>query len=476
MGLKDVRLLGISASGDLAVVLRPQARARMGGRGTLARVPVAGGLPRELAEDSVLADWSPSGELTAVRVVGASYRIERPLGTSVFETSGGWISDLRISPEGDNIAFVDHQSLDSSGVVKVLDAHNTLRVLTRHYAKIEGLAWNPKGSEVWFTAGDGSWRDTLWAAPLHGSARQLYRSPGSMRLEDIALDGKLLFTLDDSHIETSLLLKGESTQHRVSGISPITVAISRDGRLLAYTDEFPSTQYGLVVIRGIDGSPPKVLGEGLALDISADTKTVLARSRNGLVLLPTGPGAPQKLLTPGLEIEDARLLGDGKRMVVAARPIHEQERRLFMLEAGQNAAPRSISAVGISRFPCLAVSPDERWVAAWDSEDRAVVLSMHGGESVRFPEIPADRHALPVGWSSTGDLWLLEGRDPPAHLVRVDLVTHQVKESRELSPNDPTGVSLIFPANITSDGSIVSYSYIRVRSRLFVMRGADAMK
>ena len=85
LGLQDVRLLGVSRTGELAVVMRPQARTRWTRKGTLARVPAAGGLPRELAEDVILADWSPSGELTAVRVVGGNYRIERPLGTPVYD-------------------------------------------------------------------------------------------------------------------------------------------------------------------------------------------------------------------------------------------------------------------------------------------------------------------------------------------------------------------------------------------------------
>src|SRR5262249_36257201 len=133
LGLEDVRLLGVSRTGELAVGMRPQARLRMGGKGTLARLSGSGGLPRELAEDVVLADWSPTGELIVVRIVGASYRIERPLGTVVYQTSGGFISDLRVSPNGDNVAFVRHPVLDSPGELLVLDAHNTPRVLTRSY-------------------------------------------------------------------------------------------------------------------------------------------------------------------------------------------------------------------------------------------------------------------------------------------------------------------------------------------------------
>src|SRR5262249_22959021 len=105
LGLKDARVVGVSRTGELAVILRPKARTTMGAKGTLARVPGTGGTPRELAEGVVSADWEPGGDLVAVRVVGANYRIERPLGTPVYEISGGSISDLRVSPNGEHVAF-----------------------------------------------------------------------------------------------------------------------------------------------------------------------------------------------------------------------------------------------------------------------------------------------------------------------------------------------------------------------------------
>jgi hypothetical protein len=65
--------------------------------------------------------------------------------------------------------------------------------------------------------------------------------------------------------------------------------------------------------------------------------------------------------------------------------------------------------------------------------------------------------------------------DPPAQLIRVELASHQIKESRELSPADLTGVTLPVWARITPEGA-VAYNTLRVRSRLFLMRGAGAGK
>ena len=192
------------------------------------------------------------------------------------------------------------------------------------------------------------------------------------------------------------------------------------------------------------------------------------------MLLSVGPGAPRKLPTPGLEVQDGRLFRDGKRLVVAAGPPKGRERRVYQLEVGSDAGPRSISETALSRFPLLALSPDERWVAAWDGEDVPVVLPIAGGTPIRLPELSPHRDVFPVGWSAGGDLWLLKGFDPPAQPIRVNLGSHQIKESRELAPADRTGVTFPVWVRITPDGSAVAYNIYRVRSRLFFMRGAGA--
>jgi len=229
-----------------------------------------------------------------------------------------------------------------------------------------------------------------------------------------------------------------------------------------------------ILVRQTDGSPPRFLGEGDALDLSADKKTVLALRDGGLVLLPVGAGMPQELPTPGLEIGtyvEGLLFRDGKRAVVLAQRIDSRERGVFLLEVGSDAGPRRISEASLSRWPSLRLSPDERWVAA-GADDGPVLLPTAGGPAVRLPEV----RGFPVGWSAAGDLWVGSGSLPPARLLRVDVVTHQVKESREIAPGDPTGVILMWPVHITPDGNSVAIGTSRRRSRLFLMRGAGPPK
>jgi eukaryotic-like serine/threonine-protein kinase len=73
--------------------------------GTLARMTLGGGAPREIQEEGVRqADWSPDGsQLAIIREVDGKDRLEYPIGHVLREVSGS-LSDLRFSPKGDRIA------------------------------------------------------------------------------------------------------------------------------------------------------------------------------------------------------------------------------------------------------------------------------------------------------------------------------------------------------------------------------------
>ena len=78
--------------------------------GTLARVPLSGGTPRELANDIIAADWASDGKsLAVVRSRPGFQQLEFPIGNVLFRTTGG-VDNPRISPTGDLIAFLDLRS------------------------------------------------------------------------------------------------------------------------------------------------------------------------------------------------------------------------------------------------------------------------------------------------------------------------------------------------------------------------------
>src|SRR5271170_1551123 len=110
LGLKNTEILSVSRNGELAVrlnTIRPSAFLQFG---TLARVPLSGGTPREMLDNVQGADWAANGEAMAVAHYlpeNRHWRLEYPIGNVLFD-SIGWISDPRISPDGKWIAFADH--------------------------------------------------------------------------------------------------------------------------------------------------------------------------------------------------------------------------------------------------------------------------------------------------------------------------------------------------------------------------------
>ncbi len=155
LGLPSADVLSISSSGEMAVSTGRHYTVGWINSGKLARVSLDGQVPREVLDDVLCADWSPDGRsLALVRSVGGRYRLEYPESTVLYETSG-WISDARVSPDGQRVAFMDHPLVgDDRGTVAIVDRSRKKTTLSGEYAAEGGLAWAPGGKEIWFTAAD----------------------------------------------------------------------------------------------------------------------------------------------------------------------------------------------------------------------------------------------------------------------------------------------------------------------------------
>ena len=149
----DANLLAVSRSGEVAAAVLSGRRARRDDVGTLAQAPLDGGAPRELENDVLFADWSPDGkDLAVARLINGKAVLEYPTGKKVYETDG-LVTYPRISPDGELIAFLDHPTRsDKRGTLAVVDRSGARRVLSRDWAGAEGLAWHPRGKEIWIGA------------------------------------------------------------------------------------------------------------------------------------------------------------------------------------------------------------------------------------------------------------------------------------------------------------------------------------
>jgi Tol biopolymer transport system component len=445
------------------------------GRGTLARMPVDGGAAREILENVQEADWAPDGStLAVVRWVNGQNQLEYPVGKVLYKTAG-YISHPRISPKGDLVAFMDHQiQWDNRGWVAVVDLTGKKSVLSGEWQGEEGLAWSPKGDEVWFAATKPGQIDSLYAVTLSGRERPILRTTSKFILHDIARDGRVLLTSFDDltsvihstrlgkEMDISLLHVGESTD------------LSADGKtvLYRYSGEAAGINYA-VYLRNIDEPSAVRLGDGAFAKLSPDGKWALSIlfTPPGLQLLPTRAGEPRQLERGSIEqyATTAGWFPDGKRVVFQGR---EPGRawRLYgqRVEGGPPQPITPEDTIGTRGGPF--VSPDGKWVIASDTEHHVSLYPVAGGAPRPLEHLDSDGGI--VGWSSDGrSLYLSQTQDMSIRVYRFDPFTGRKELLQEIRPTDPAGIWSTPSIFLTPDAKNYVYSVRRILSDLYIANG-----
>ncbi len=469
LGLPPADVLAVSTSGDLAVLLNRHYVLGWESRGTLARVPLAGGAPRQVLEDVQDADWSPDGkELAVVRESGDRRRLEYPIGKVLYETSG-WISNPRVSRDGSRIAFIDHpQRGDSLGSLAIVDAGGRKKTLTDTFSPF-ALSWSPKGDEIWCT-----WGGSLRSVTLAGKVRLITSSPGGWTLADVSRDGRVLFDRRSQRREIVAGVAGAPRERNLTWLDwSFPTALSEDGRAVLFDEQArgPTGNYP-IYIRQTDGSPATLLGEGGSFDLSPDGRWALTVSfpgRDELVLLPTGPGQPRSLGKTGLKYQWATFFPDGRRVLATANE-PGRDVRLFVQDVS-GGKPQPISPEGVSALNWEAVSPNGSSIAAIGTDRRIAVYSMHPFELTPVAGGFEDGE-LPIRWTPDGrGLYVWNPSEMPARVYIVDVATSHRTLWKEILPPDPAGILGIWPVLVTPDGKSYAYSYRRVLGDLYVAEG-----
>jgi Tol biopolymer transport system component len=461
LGLAGADVLAISSTGEMAISLNRHYIFGFETVGTLARVPMAGGAPREVLENVEDADWSPDGSSLAVaRRAGNRSRIEYPIGKVLYE-AGGWVSNVRVSPDGRLVAFIDHPvSGDNNGNVKVVDASGKVR-FTGPFA-IRGITWSPRGDEVW-SGGRG-----VWATSLSGKSRLVWNSPGGF-LQDIGRDGRVLCMVNSSRREIVGVSVSDKTERNLTWLNwSFPTDISADGKTVLF-DEQNITPTG-VYLRKLDGSPAVRLGEGASFGLSPDGRWALVGTKlesDQFTLLPTGAGEPKILPKTGLNLQTADWFPDGRRILISG---NEPGRglRLFVQDVPDGKS-RAITPEGVS-FLQHAVSPDGKSVVATGPDRRLAIYPVTPGEPRAVPGLEPDE--IPVRWRADGrSLFVYRASAPPGRVNILDVETGRRTLWKEITPPDPSGVEQVGPIQIAPDESSYVYSYRRALDDLYLATG-----
>jgi Tol biopolymer transport system component/predicted Ser/Thr protein kinase len=481
MGLTRTQLVSVSSASEMAVLLNSKAIGTWVNMGTLARAPLVGGAPREVLEQVQWADWSADGtSLAVVRDMGGRNRLEFPVGKPLYET-GGWIGHPRVSPKGDQIAFIDHPVQgDDSGSLALVDLNGNKRSLSGEWFTIQGLAWSPDGKEIWFTASKSGVDRTLYAVSMDGKERMVLRLPGAVMIFDIFKDGRVLLMRASWRRELIGMTDGDAKQHDLSWLDYTYPAdLSGDGKTLLFDEEGGggsldySKSGGLsyaVYIRKTDGAPAVLLGEGGAVALSPDGKSVIAQTQDSpsqLKLLTTGAGEARDLTKDKINHSWSHWFPDGKRILFSGNEPGKGVRLYVSELASGKSEPITQEGVNGTAF---VISPDSQWVAGIGPDHKGYLFPVAGGEPRLIPGLnPGEQ---PITFSSDSrSLYVYQPGELPALVNRLDLQTGQRTLWRQLMPSDPAGVETIGPILMTPDAKTCVFGYHRMLADLYLVEG-----
>jgi len=445
-------------------------------QGTLATVPISGGAPREITDHVISADWTPDGsEMAAVREANGKFQVEFPLGRVIYE-SQNWINSVRISPQGNAVAFVQY-STDAAdvGAVVVLDRNGKQITRSEQFPSIEGLFWRPSGEQIWFAATHKGWADTIYALNLTGKQRVVLAFPGTLRLWDISKDGQILFS--DEQWRMGIQYRGAKSvgERDFSWLDGSDISdISSDGHNVAFSEWGEAAgALPIAYVRKADDASVVKLGLGRTPVFSPDGKWVVASAFNPahLVLLPVGIGAARSLQPYGLQqFVSAGWMPGGNAVYFAGNDGTSWRVYVQNIEGG---APRAVTpSIKVDQTTIRAnfVSPDGKVIFARDLAGKGWLYPVAGGQP--RPVVGLAPEDLWVNWTSDGrSVYVFQDKETHVEVFRLELSTGRRQLFGTFAPTDTAGLTGIPDLIITPDGKSYAYSYNRSLSTLYVAHG-----
>jgi len=449
--------------------------------GTLGLVPVAGGTPREIADSVLAADWTRDfKEMAVVQQAAGKYRLEFPLGKSIYEGTHP-LGSLRISPDAKEVGFTENFGPDGDGGwIVVVDRNGKELLRSKSFTSIEGLAWSPSGKEVWVAATRTTgWADAILGLSLKGEERVVLRLPGITRLHDVAADGRILLTHENWRSELQYRGAKDSQERNLSWLDYANLSdLSEDGSMVAFDDWGDAAGLAdLGYVRKTDGSPATKLGNFYAPVLSPDGRFVLtadagtSASVENMLLVPTGTGEVQKLGVVGAYGAEG-FMPDGKAVYLMI--VDGQAWRISLLDVSggaQRFITPPIAPTAGGHYESHLVSPDGKWVFAHNLSGQGTLYPVDGGGSPRA--IPGCEAAdIWIHWAADGKSgYVYRDEKTSAEVFRVDVASGKRERVWTLGPGDPAGVTSIYRVRTTADGRTYAYSYMRELSDLFLVEG-----
>ena len=473
VGLPSAQILSISSKGEMAINLGAAPYSAFTIKGTLARVPLVGGAPREVLDSVLWADWGPDGESFAVirPTTGSSDDLEYPIGNVIYSPEA-WASHVRFAPNGEYLAIADHVPSGDDGRIVIIDKHGNHKASSSFYTSVEGLAWSPNGKEVWFSAVPTGAARSLYALDLSGKERLIYRAPGGVTIHDISRSGQVLLAADKVRLGMFALAPGETHERSLSWFDwSLLTDLSADGKTLLFSESGEAMGNGLgsLFLRNTDGSPAVRLGEGGFGKLSPDGKWAVISSGNPakLVLSPTGAGQSRQLTDNKMDHFATGWLADNRTIFFGASEAGKPGRSYVLDIDSPGAVPRPVTPEGVVGS---YATPDGKFLLAPNQKHEYSLFPVDGGAPQKLNlDIQPEEYA--IGFIDNGKSVLARTRGLPVKITRIDVATGKRSPFKEIVPADPAGAQSIVSLRFSADGKSYAYSLGRWLSDLYVVDG-----
>ncbi len=466
LGSKPGYLASVSPKNEAAIY----AEADDAQNGSLLGVPLSGGAPHPLKNRAMRLDFGPQGDLCAVVAEKSRIFLEYPAGHRIYRLRG-WISDVRVSPDGRLVAFAEHLvPRDDAGQVVVVDAKSAqARVLSPGWESLEGLAWHPSGREIWFTAARAGIDRALQAVDLNGKIRTIAEIPGGLILEDISAEGKILITEGPQRISMLLGNADTDTIRDISWFDWSHVAgISADGKYILFDEsgagggrEYTDFLYSPTQ------TAPQQISHGRALDLSPDGQWVLSESATdatSITLFSLRNRTSWRLSTDGISYDWAKFIPKHQEILFAGKyPNRDPE--LF-----RQALPDGLPVPIHQKVEMNGVmmDPDGTLAIGASPECRMTILDLSTNE---IRTVPRGKGYYPSLLLDKDQALASKVSGHALSVELLDLRTGRPRPYRSLTLPDRSGVAQVMMVYFAADRNTFVYSSQQTLSNLFLVSG-----
>ena len=461
-------LLAVSSQGELAVLTGATNPTFKIYTGTLARMPLGGGAPRELVEQVHDADWAPDGsDLAIVRTVSGKDRLEYPAGKVLVETAG-WLSDPRFSRDGRTIAYVEHPwKWDDRGTINMVTLDGTRTVLSAaEYSKINGVAWSRDGEILFSAKIPGTPQEVIVAVSPGGRLRTALNGAGSLTIEDVDAGGRWLVSRDVYARRLLLRTQGDTAARDAGWLDyPFSPILSDDGRQLAFSVAGATADVNYdVMLRATDGSKAARIGTGFPSEFSHDGRwlvSVVPSRPARVVIYPTAAGSERTVATAGLTTISRAGWGPREESVwfCGSSPA---------TPAGCQLAPLAGGAARRLPPDILGFAPDGSHMLVGPAKGVLTLMSLAGDTIRKFPLMDDDAW---INQRYNGRSLLVQ-RGGRIAIDRIDVATG-VRAAVLTDASATSGLSRgVRNLAMSADLRTYVYELARSASELFIVEGA----